>query len=154
MLFSTSSIALLALPAVVNAGFRGAKTADKAHRQLAQMGKQEGTSFCTPNPLFVGVDGLPRYIEDKVVMAVVEGVNNTAVDVVALGSTMGSAYNAAVDCSFSPGAIRELMGCEVIEGAVISMDADAEAYLIRCKEYFSNSVDNKVFLSETDMYAG
>ena len=155
MLFSKSSLALLALPAVANAGFRGSKpTADKAHRQLAQMAKQEGTSFCTPNPLYVGSDGLPRYIEDKVVLAVLDGVNNTEVDTIALGSTMGSAYNAARDCSFSPGAIRELMGCEVIEGAAISMEADTEAYLIRCQEYFSNSIDNKIFLNERDMYAG
>jgi hypothetical protein len=157
MYFSKQSLlALLALPAMASAGVRGTKTANKAHRQLTQTGKQEaaGTSFCTPNPLFVGVDGLPRYIEDKVVLAIIEGVNSTEVDMVALSTTMGSAYNAAVNCSFSPGAIRELMGCEVIEGAAVVSDADTEAYLIRCKEFFSNSVDNAIFLSDEDMYAG
>ncbi|KAL3905639.1 MAG: hypothetical protein SGARI_004362 [Bacillariaceae sp.] len=160
MLFSKSIVLLTALPAVAHAGFRGGRT---AKRQLAkdkeQMAKQEDMvdpDSCVYNPLYVGVDAAatPVYSEDKVVLAIMDGVNGTEVDIAALGATMGPAYNGAVDCSFSYGSFRELMGCEVIEGAVFAADGDVDMYLIRCREFFSNSVDNSVFLSEEDAYSG
>jgi hypothetical protein len=107
-------------------------------------------SFCTPTPLSIGDDGLPRYIEDKVLVVVVESSETSVVDRIALGETLGTAYTSAVDCSYSLGSIRELKDCEVIPESISS--PDAQVFLVRCMEYYSNSMDNGIFMSEEDLY--
>jgi hypothetical protein len=156
MMVLTKTLAVFsALPAIVNGGIRGLKSSpDHVPRRLEDVGTttaETSISFCNPVPLSEGADGLPRYIEDKVVLVLLTGVNITAFDTFALGVSMAPAYNRAVNCTYSFGSIRELTDCEIIPDAIVLDDTDG--YLIRCNEFFSNSVDNNVFISDVDTYA-
>jgi hypothetical protein len=157
MVFTKTLAIFSALPAMVHGGIRGLKSSpEQAPRLLAEDVDVEeadtAVNFCNPVPLRIGTDGLPRYIEDKVVLVLLGGANSSAVDISALGVSMAPAYNRAVNCTYSFGSIRELTDCEVIPDAVILDNGDG--YLIRCNEFYSNSVDNDVFISDVDMYAG
>ena len=159
MLFSKSLIGLCLLPGLAHGKFRGIRSEEQNQRKLpedmnAAAGDTTGgtveTTICTPTPLSMGVDGLPRYTEDKVVVVVVEGSETSFIDRIALGATLAPAYNSAVNCEYSLGSVRELKDCEVIPESISS--PDAQVFLLRCMEYFSNSLDNGIFMAEENLY--
>ncbi|KAG7349745.1 hypothetical protein IV203_012342 [Nitzschia inconspicua] len=97
--------------------------------------KVKKTSFC--KPVAVSIDaftGLPNYDTDVYFTAV---TNGAPLDAFALQAIMPASYNGIVDCSYMIGSIRELLECEVVEGAESD---DPNAILVKCA-YMTNTKD-------------
>ncbi|KAG7349742.1 hypothetical protein IV203_012339 [Nitzschia inconspicua] len=97
--------------------------------------KVKKTSFC--KPVAVSIDaftGLPNYDTDVYFAAI---TNGAPLDAFALQAIMPASYNGIVDCSYMIGSIRELLECEVVEGAESD---DPNAILVKCA-YMTNTKD-------------
>jgi hypothetical protein len=153
MKLSQCLTALSLFPAVANAGFRGKtstkKNVDGSNKLRGLMeeddAQKQATDFCNPVPLFTGIDGLPRYEREVVLVAYVEGHDVTPVENILLLDALVSAYNSVSDCSSSLGSFRELEECNVIVDAATIED---NAILIRCSRYITNSFDGDSFLND------
>jgi hypothetical protein len=147
MIVPKSLIYMCLLPAVIEGGIRGLRSADQiVHRSLQMEEDVEDDldiEYCKPVPIMVDEFGLEHFLAEKFLLVYVEGAKSKKVDAEALSTTFTDAYNRRVDCSYSLGSMRALANCAVISDEVEIVD---DAVLVKCDEYKTNSADGKVFL--------